>query len=223
MDNIFKDIKAIIFDCDGVLVDSEYLSCNSLNIVFESEFGIDIGRDYKPIIGKPLKESMKYYLEKYNLGLEDINELMVKKEKAYQNQAKGILQTFENAKIFLDKVKSRNIKICVGSSGSLDKITFSLKEVGFSSYFDKKYITSSDEVENGKPAPDLFLLAAKKIQISPKNCVVVEDSINGAIGALKAGMKVIGFPGSFDKEDFTELGCYFAENRYKSLINLLDL
>ena len=78
--SIFTGIQAVIFDCDGVLVDSEEMSCYALNIVFQNEFGIDIGTNYSDIIGTSLKFSLQYYLDKFHLSTSDIQHLAELKE-----------------------------------------------------------------------------------------------------------------------------------------------
>ncbi len=212
-------MRAVIFDCDGVLVDSEVLSCSALNTVFERYFDIDIGTDYTPIIGKALHDSLGYYLEKYGVKNYDLSTLMKAKEQAYRDAASGNLQGFPGAEEALKEIKDRKIALAVASSGSLPKIRFSLSEVGFLDKF--SVIASAEEVENGKPHPDVFLLAAERLGVPPEECVVIEDSVNGARGAIRAGMRVLGFPGAFDKSDFEKIGAGFLEDGYHSLIALL--
>ena len=212
-------MRAFIFDCDGVLVDSEKLSCGALNTIFDQFFGIDIGTDYAPIIGKALNDSISYYLEKYNCK-GDLSSLMEAKEGAYRSSAKGKLKTFPGAVELLTDLVNKGIPIAVASSGSLEKIQFSLNEVGLTHFF--KIIASSEEVQRGKPNPDVFILAADRLGVPPEHCVVIEDSLNGAKGALDAGMKVYGFPGAFSEDDFHNLGASYLPNGFFTLIALLQ-
>ncbi len=212
-------MRAVIFDCDGVLVDSEALSCGALNTVFERYFDIDIGTDYTPIIGKALQDSLGYYLEKYGVKNYDLATLIEAKEKAYRDSARGNLQSFPGAKEVLKEIKDRGIALAVASSGSLPKIRFSLTEVGFLDKF--SVIASAEEVERGKPHPDVFLLAAERLGVLPEECVVIEDSVNGGRGAISAGMRVLGFPGAFGKSDFEKIGAGFLVDGYHSLMTLL--
>ena len=214
-------VNTIIFDCDGVLVDSEKYSCRALNVVFEQEFNIEIGTDYSPVIGKRLFDSLSYYLKKHQLSLESISELMIKKDRIYQNLARNNLATFPGSLEFLNAAKNIGYKIAVASSGSVDKIHFSLNEVGISTFFD--VIVSAEEVSIGKPDPEIFLLAAKRVGFSPEKCLVIEDSLNGAIAAKKANMSVFGFPGTFDKDLFTQINVEYLNNGYFTLYEKMIL
>jgi HAD superfamily hydrolase (TIGR01509 family) len=195
-------IKGIIFDCDGVLVDSEPLSCQALNIVFEKHFGIDIGNDYTPVIGTSLKDTISYYFDKYNIKNQYTEELLIEKDDIYQEIAKNNLKSFEGITLFLNDARMKNYKISVASSGTEKKINFSLTEAKLINYFD--FITSSSEVKKGKPEPDLFLKAAEKMILDPSLCMVIEDSFSGIEAAKKAGMYVIGITNTFSYEKLSK-------------------
>lgn len=206
--NYFASCRAIIFDVDGVLVDSEYMSCNALNIVFAREFGVDIGRDYSAVIGKSLPDSLSHYLNLYDLQ-GDLQHLCQQKEQAYRDQADGVLHTFPYCERFIQVVKP-HYRLGVASSGSPEKINFSLSQVNFLQYFD--HVTSGSDVVHGKPAPDIFLLAAHRAGVSPHECLVIEDSLLGAAGALAAGCKVYGFSGAYSAVDFQRIGVPFVQD-----------
>ncbi|MHA1991874.1 MAG: HAD family hydrolase [Candidatus Hodarchaeales archaeon] len=195
-------IKGIIFDCDGVLVDSEPFSCQALNIVFEKHFGIDIGNDYTPVIGTSLKDTISYYFDKYNIKYQHTEELLIEKDVVYQEIAKNNLKSFEGITLFLKDARMKNYKISVASSGTEKKINFSLTEAKLIDYFD--FITSSSEVKKGKPEPDLFLKAAEKMTLDPSLCMVFEDSFSGIEAAKKAGMYVIGITNTFSYEKLSK-------------------
>ncbi|MHA2170767.1 MAG: HAD family hydrolase [Candidatus Kariarchaeaceae archaeon] len=212
---VFTEIQAVIFDCDGVLVDSEQMSCGALNVVFESVFGVDIGIDYSPVVGTSLESSLQYYLDKFDLKYDNIEDLATMKEEAYINMAKDSLLSFPNCVEFIQLLLQHNKRIAVASSGSHSKIKFSLTTVGLEKYF--HIITSTTEVSHGKPAPDIFLLTAEKLQIRPSNCLVIEDSISGIQAAQAAGMRVVAFPGSFPNDQLIQTGAHLAETGYKWL------
>ena len=214
-------ITTIILDCDGVIVDSEKYSCGATNIVFRDYFQIEIGTDYHPVIGKSVKDAINYFLQKHSLeGKIPIEELADAKERAYRKAAKGKLHSIAGINEFIKKVREFGLKLGVASSGSIKKIKFSLKEVNLDADFDS--ITSSHEVEKGKPHPDVFLLSAKKMKANPAECIVIEDSITGAKAGLSAGMKVFGFPGTFFQKDFKEIGVEFLESGYSDLIKVIS-
>lgn len=217
---LFHGIKAVIFDCDGVLVDSEEMSCYALNVVFQNEFGIDIGNDYSNVIGTSITFSLKYFLDKFNLSTAGIQHLADLKENAYYEMAKNRLTSFPNCEEFIRLLLQNNFLISVASSGSLKKIQFSLDKVKLSKYFST--VTSTFGVKHGKPAPDLFFLAASKLNVCPSSCLVIEDSVNGVRAAKSAGMQVVGFPGTFPKDLLIKAGATYVKNGYSELIEKLN-
>ncbi|MBP3599544.1 MAG: HAD family phosphatase [Clostridia bacterium] len=104
----------------------------------------------------------------------------------------GVIRLKEGALELLDFLKSKNIKMAVASGASTESIIRNLKEVGVFNYFGA--FAGSLDVENGKPAPDVFLLAAKRLGVAPEECFVFEDSANGIKAGYRAGMKCIGVP-----------------------------
>ncbi len=218
--SMFNDIQAVIFDCDGVLVDSEHMSCHALNVVFQNEFGIDIGTNYSDVIGTSLKFSLQYYLDKFHLSVSDLQYLANLKETAYYELAQNRLSSFPNCEEFIQLLLQHGYLISVVSSGSRKKIKFSLDTVKLRKYF--SIITSTVEVKHGKPAPELFFLAANKLKVDPSSCLVIEDSVNGVRSATKAGMRVAGFPGTFQKDLLIKEGAIYIENGYSELIKNLN-
>ncbi len=110
----------------------------------------------------------------------------------------GKVKFKKGAKKLLDYFKSRGIKMAIASGSSMQSINHHLNEVHAAKYFDA--IVGSHDVLNGKPAPDVFLLAAKKLCVNPSDCFVFEDSANGIKAAYAAGMKCIGVPDLVDFE-----------------------
>ena len=184
-------MKAVIFDMDGVIIDSEpihfetdmetmkYLGCNISIEELEKYVGTtneymiaDIKKNYN--IRKSVEEIINYKVE------------MVK-NKIVQSD----LEPIEGIRELLIDLKNKNIPAAIASSSPKDFINVVVSKFKLQEYF--KYIVSGEEVENGKPAPDVYIETAKKLGISPKECIVVEDSKNGVIAAKAAGMKCIGF------------------------------
>ena len=108
-------------------------------------------------------------------------------------------------------LNKNGVKLALASGSSMESISHHLKEVGATKFFD--VIVPGTAVTNGKPAPDIFLLAAQKLGVNPKNCYVLEDSENGIIAAYKAGMKCIGIPDvvEFNSETKTLLTAEFRD------------
>ena len=214
-------IQGLIFDCDGLLVDSEPLSCRALNVLFEKNFNIDIGTDYTDVLGKTVKDGILIYFKKFNLTYSNIEELLVEKDEIYKDLAAQKLKSFSGVEKFIKYVLEQNYDLAVASSGSLDKINFSLSVTSLLKNF--SVITSSSEVLNGKPAPDIFLKTAKKLNLHPHRCIVFEDSIFGIEAAKKAEMTAIGITNSFTQDELIRAGADIAIESFMDLLNYESL
>ena len=211
-------IIAIIFDCDGVLVDSENYSCYALNILLKRHFDLDIGSDYKAVVGKNLKDAFNYYSTQFQLVINNPEQLYKEKDLIYQELAKGKLRTFNGVEQFLSFLQNIGKKIAVASSGELEKILFSLRETHLLKYFPISMITSSSEVSKGKPFPDLFLKSAEKMNVFSENCLVIEDAVTGVIAGKSAGMNVAGITNTFSTEDLLTAGADVVVREIHELI-----
>ncbi|WP_201837848.1 HAD family hydrolase [Microvirga zambiensis] len=179
----------LIFDCDGVLVDSEVLSCR-----IDAEFLTQIGIPYtaeevaRQFLGVSLKTMISRIEAERNRRLPDdfgekLNRILFERFETDLKPIAGVR----------DAILSLPYPRCVASSSVPERITLSLRITGLADLFDD--IFSSTQVARGKPAPDLFLHAASHMSARPEDCVVIEDSTAGVQAALAAGMRVIGFAG----------------------------
>jgi HAD superfamily hydrolase (TIGR01509 family) len=180
----------IIFDCDGILIDSELLA-NRSEVEFLRTFGIEFDlSDYMDrFVGKNTKDVLK--------GIELLHGMKLSKEswelvedntfKVFRSGLKPITGIFELL-ASTDKAK------CVASSSSLERLDLTLRITGLFDRF-SPHIFSAEQVDRGKPAPDLFLFAAKQMQVHPNRCVVIEDSLTGVRAGVAAGMTVLGYTG----------------------------
>lgn len=195
--------RGVIFDCDGVLVDSEPLSCGAWNLVFAREYNIDIGRDYQAILGKSTADAIKHYFSLFDLEMnpEITKKISQLKEEAYIELAQNKLTAQPGIKHLLEELTTLKIPKIVASSGVLSKIQFSLQETGLDSYFSQ--IVSTEKVKRGKPFPDIFLTAAMEIGVPIQNCIVFEDSINGILAGKASGAFVVALAGTFPKGNLT--------------------
>ena len=179
----------IIFDCDGVLVESEVLSCRCLSKVLAS-YGIDLGLDQA--LDLFLGRSMTAVVEHYAALGRPIPEQFSTELTA------GVRAAFTSALCPIEGVSSvlegLQIPHCVASSSDVDRVSLSLSLTGLAPHFDNRLYTSQ-MVERGKPAPDLFLHAAERMQADPRRTLVIEDSISGVAAGKAAGMTVWGFVG----------------------------
>jgi HAD superfamily hydrolase (TIGR01509 family) len=179
----------IIFDCDGVLVDSELLSCGCLSEVLAG-YGINLGVDQA--LDLFLGRSTTAVLDHYGaLGR------LIPEQFSTELRA-GVRAAFLAALCPIEGVSSvlegLQIPHCVASSSDFDRVSFSLSLTGLAPHFDSRLYTSQ-MVERGKPAPDLFLYAAERMRADPRRTLVIEDSVSGVAAGKAAGMTVWGFVG----------------------------
>jgi len=191
-----KNIELVIFDCDGVLVDSEPLSAIAHQRVFKKH-GIDISIDvFRRCIGMKQKDILVllHSITGFMLPEANIPEIWV--------ETKGLLaKQLRPTKDFPGFIRDLKLKRCVASSSSIERIHYSLALTGLAQYFSEATVFSSSMVKNGKPAPDLFLHAAEKCGVPAARCLVIEDSEYGVQAATAAGMKVIGYTGGGHADD----------------------
>jgi HAD superfamily hydrolase (TIGR01509 family) len=179
----------IIFDCDGVLVDSEVLSCRCLSETLAA-YGIDLGVDQA--LDLFLGRSVTAVLQHYQALGRAIPEQFAAELRA------GVRAAFVSSLCPIEGVKSvlESLRVphCVASSSDADRVSFSLALTGLAAHFDTRLYTSQ-MVPRGKPAPDLFLYAAERMQVDPRGTLVIEDSVSGVKAGKAAGMTVWGFIG----------------------------
>lgn len=183
--------ELFIFDCDGVLVDSEVLAVEIDRMVLE-EHGWSLTREqvierFRGIPMIKVQEGLEEHLGR-PLGADWIDSLEARYKESFEKELRpvpGIIEALEQLQ------GSR----CVASSGTHERIRHSLTLCKMLGYFEDSHIFSAQDVRHGKPAPDLFLHAASSMGFSPENCLVIEDSAHGVTAARAAGMKVLGYAG----------------------------
>ncbi|HEV8053185.1 MAG TPA: HAD family phosphatase [Parachlamydiaceae bacterium] len=184
--------KLVIFDCDGVLVDSEIIS-NRIDAEALTAFGypITVEESIRRFTGMNAKAVRQIILNEsgINIPLDNFLSLEPIVLKAFGTELVSLI------KPVLEFTENRKISRCVASSSQRNRVVRSLELTEQFMYFNDQSIFTSQQVSNGKPAPDLFLFAADKMGFTPEDCIVIEDSFAGIEAALSAGMRVIGFLG----------------------------
>lgn len=192
-------LKAVIFDMDGVLIDSEpvhmlanKLTMEKINVPFSEEY-------FMQYIGTTCGFMWNKIIKDFNLfmSVEQLEEISSESLKSIIK--KSGYPTVKGVVALIKSLYNKNITLAVASSSDENRIVSVLKSMGVSEYFQE--IVSGTQVENPKPAPDTFLAAADKLKISPEECVVIEDSELGIEAAKRAGMICIGFEGSGYPQD----------------------
>ena len=186
----------IIFDCDGVLVDSEIISVEVDQVVL-ADLGWILTRD--EIIDRFVGRSHAHFLEvvEEHLGRKLADDWEDDYQHLYRQALARDLRLIDG---IAEALESIDLPMCVASNGSQSKMEFTLTRAGLWPRFEGRIFSASD-VAHGKPAPDLFLHAAKVLGFQPPNCVVVEDSWAGVQAALAANMKVIAYAGGITRRE----------------------
>lgn len=182
-------IEAVIFDCDGTLVDSETLSISIL-LDFAAEFGHNLA--YEDALQQFAGVDLAVIIQNIELQLGDAlpDDFMDRFRARQLPILREQLQTIHGAKELLEAL---NRPTCVASNAPLSKINVCLETTGLDVFFTKSRIFSAYQIETWKPSPDLFLMAAEFLQVAPERCAVVEDSRFGIEAGLAAGMQVFAF------------------------------
>lgn len=184
-------MKAVIFDMDGVLVDSQPYHFKA-DIDTMAEYGvIKDQKFYEAFAGTLTDNRMRTLRDMFGLDV-PAEELIEKREKMILDiMANEDIKPVSGIPELLRSIKALGLKTAVASSSGIELIKLVLDRLGIAVYFDS--ITSGNDVKRGKPDPDVFLLAAERIGVNPRDCFVVEDSENGVKAAKSAGMKALGY------------------------------
>ena len=201
-------LKGVIFDMDGVLVDSEEYIREAAMRMFAERGLIVQPEDFIPFIGAGEDRFIGGPAEKYNFPL-DLAEDKARTYEIYGDLVKD-LQPLTGAREFVRKLKTRGLKLAVASAADKVKVDINLGILSLpSGTFD--VVVNGLDVEKKKPDPEMFLLAAKKLGLSNSECLVVEDAVNGVRAAKAAGSKCLGITTSFTPDDLHEAD-WFAAN-----------
>lgn len=179
----------VIFDCDGVLVDSEPLSCQVLSEEL-TRYGLpaDVPYVMRYFLGRQLA-TVHMHAEERQVRLppdfaRDLNARLLRR---FHEELRPIPRVAETLTLL-------GVPCCVASSSNLARVQSSLEVTGLSSFFGG-HLYTAEMVAHGKPEPDLFLYAARRMGVPPERCLVIEDSPYGIVGARAAGMEAWGFAG----------------------------
>jgi len=192
-------IEAVLFDMDGVLVDSEaYIRQAAMKMFAEKGYEVSEA-DFMPFTGMGENRYLGGVAEKHHIPFE----LETDKRRTYEIYAqlvKGKLDPLDGVKDFIHNCIYRNLKLAVASSADPVKVHINLDEIGLDRSLFQAIVTGLD-IEHKKPAPDIFIKAAELLGVSPERCLVVEDAISGVQAGKSAGAKVLALKTSFTSEE----------------------
>jgi beta-phosphoglucomutase len=200
--------KAIIFDMDGTLIDSEPLHLLAYQAVLSR---YDLGyseKDNRDFLGRKDIDVCKALIAQHKLELSP-QQLIAIKEELVKDLLRQSAAPRDGVLKVLRAGQARSLPMAVASSATLPTIEFVVDILNIREFF--QTLTSGDEVAHGKPAPDVFLLAAKRLNVKPSNCLVIEDTLNGIRAAKAAEMQCIAIPCDATKhEDHSQADAVLA-------------
>ena len=199
----------VIFDCDGVLVDSERISNGVLaEMLGDQGWELSLTESRSRFQGLMLEQVLEVAEEHLGRALPGdwLDEFVRRRAAAFDAE----LAPVEGAERLVRRVLSAGIAVCVASQGSLAKTTRSLALTGLDDLFGPSARFSAQQVARGKPHPDLFLHAAAAFGVAPQDCAVVEDTPSGVTAGVRAGMTVYGFSADSDERALRDAGAITA-------------
>lgn len=206
----------VIFDMDGTLLDTQRICIPAWDYAGEMQGFKNCGDHIKNVLGTNEKNYTKYMIDNFS----GVDTVRFKKDTADYIRKNAVIKFKKGAEELISYLRQNGIKYAIGSGGAVSLIRTYLQVLGANDLFD--IVAGGDEVENGKPAPDTFLLAAEKMGITPENCFVFEDSDNGALAAHNAGMKCIGIPDIVDFSRETKSRLYAELNNLAEAIEIFE-
>lgn len=196
----------VIFDMDGVLVDSEPFITRAAMTLFE-EKGLRVKpEDFLPFVGTGENRFIGGVAEKYNFPLK-FPEAKERTYDIYLELIRGALKPLPGVHEFIDRCRALGKRLAVASSADRRKVEGNLREIRLDpARFDA--IIVGEDVEHKKPDPEIFLLAARRLGLDPKDCLVIEDAVSGVAAAKAAGCRCLALTTSFTKDRLKAADCF---------------
>ena len=209
---MLSKFDAVLFDLDGTLIDSMWM-WHAIDIEYLNRFGLTPPKDLsKAIEGMSYNETAIYFKERFN-----ISDSIEKIKSDWDEMSHDMYCTRVNLKSgvikILDYLKNMGIKMAIGTSNSYSLASDVLKALNIAEYFDT--IVTSGMVGKGKPNPDVYLEAARQLNVIPNNCIVFEDVVQGILAGKNAGMTVVGVYDEASKDTTDkkkQLADYYVES-----------
>lgn len=196
MKEMLQGKKAVLFDLDGTLVDSMWM-WHQIDIEYLARFGYECPDDLERAIeGMSFSETAVYFKERFQIpeSLDEMKECWIQMSiDKYRHE----VPLKEGALEFLQYCREQNLRTGIATSNSREIVDAVLEALQLTNYFD--VVTTACEVNAGKPAPDIYLEVAKRLETEPKDCLVFEDIPAGILAGKRAGMTVIAVEDAFSK------------------------
>ena len=195
-------IRGVLFDMDGVLVDSESFICKAAIMMF-SEIGIIVSpEDFQPFVGMGENRYIGGVAEKHGIMV-DIEQVKARTYNIYKKIVRGKLFPLPGSHEFISRCRNKGLKLALVTSADAIKMEINLKEIGLSQNTFDSIITGLD-VKKKKPFPEIYLKAAKNLGLKPGNCLVVEDAVSGIDAGKAAGCRCLAVTSTFDAKELKD-------------------
>ncbi len=195
-------IEAVLFDMDGVLVDSEVYIRRAAVLMFQ-EKGYQVApEDFLPFTGMGEDRYLGGVAEKHRIPF-DLEREKARTYAIYADLVRGKLEPLDGVQEFINTCLERGLKLAVASSADPVKVNINLDEIGLERSLFQAIVTGLD-IKHKKPAPDIFLKAAELVGANPGRCLVVEDAISGVAAGKAAGARVLALTTSFSAHELSE-------------------
>lgn len=220
-----KNPVAVIFDMDGVIVDNNPFHKKAWQI-FCTKYHLEInaGDLIQNVWGRTNEDILNFVFQR-NLSHEETLKYAAEKEALYRDLYKTEIKPVSGLLQFLESLKINNIRLGVATSALQDNLDFVLEHIPIRHYFSA--MIEGSQIKQGKPDPEVYLKAAKELNVSVENCVAIEDSFSGIKSAISAGMMVVGVTTTHRKEelnmtnlvikDFTEISYQDIEKLFNGI------
>lgn len=214
--DVLTKSRGILFDMDGVLIDSEPVHEKAI-VALTEELGtrVDDHEFLFSLKGVPEKIVAGKIRELFpETGL-TIDEMISRKLALYAEIFEAV-ELIPGAREFVVQCKEAGKQLAVATSASRSTQELTFRRFGFDEYFEA--VVAGDQITNGKPHPEPYLLAASKLGLPPEDCIVIEDSIHGVASGKAAGCQVIGLTTTFPKETLLEAGAHFGIDGFSEIL-----
>jgi HAD superfamily hydrolase (TIGR01509 family) len=203
--------RAVIFDLDGVLADSEPW-WNQIDSQLLAEYGVTYrGQYHRDVLGVNYRLAVEFYKEAFGLSA-PTEELMRRRGEIAVDFFANRVGLFPSSKTVLEQLRQINLRLAVATSSVSASARPFLNRHGLTAFFD--VIVTGEEIERGKPEPDIYLRAAEKLGVPADACLVIEDALSGIVAAKAAGMRVAAIPDTrfVDARDYEKQADYLLRD-----------
>lgn len=214
--NILTDgIRAVLFDLDGVIVDSEPLHVKALDLTCRHFGFVLLPEDIVRFKGVTEKQAARYFFNGSEQAASKIEEFIAFKSRLYAQSIVQELELIEGAVHFIHRCRAAGWRIALTTSALPENVESVLQKFQLASCFEA--VVSGGEVTHSKPHPEPYLKTAKKLDIEPQHCLVIEDSVNGVRSGKSAGCRVIGLTTTFSHNELEMAGADFVVDSFADM------